>query len=89
MSSRRMALPLLSRRSALFSRGVIERIASNLPSIIKTGQWRIGRGSCGQMRPRSTGLGQMGGSTSGKKGAYPFQIVLLPQLSSIEKEITL
>ena len=87
MSSRRMDLPLLSRRSALFSRGVIEKIASNLPSTMKTGLWRIGRGSCGQMRPRSTGLGQMEGSIPGKKEAHPFQTAPPPQLSSMEEEI--
>jgi hypothetical protein len=38
MPSRRMGFPLLSRRSTPFSSGVIERIISNLPSTIKTGQ---------------------------------------------------
>jgi len=28
---------------------------------MKIGQWRIGRGSYGQMRPKSTGLGLLGG----------------------------
>jgi hypothetical protein len=87
MSSRRMGFPLLSRRSALFSRGIIERIVSNLPSIMKTGLWKVGRWSYGQMRPRSTGLNQMAGSIPRKKGAHPFQIALLPQLSSMEEEI--
>jgi hypothetical protein len=87
MSSRRMGFPLLSRRSALFSRSVIEQIISNLPNTMKTRQWKIGRGSYGQMRPRSTELDQMKGSIPGKKGAYPFQIALLPQLSSMEEEI--
>jgi hypothetical protein len=87
MSSRRMGLPLLSRRSALFSRSIIEQIVSKLPNTMKTGQWKIGRGSYGQMRPRSTELNQMEGSIPGKKGAHPFQIALLPQLSSMEEEI--
>src|ERR1700730_8440634 len=86
MSLRRMGFPLSS-RSALFSRSVMKQIISNLPSTMKTGQWKIGRGSYGQMRPRSTGLDQMGGSIPGKKGAHPFQIALLPQLSSMEEEI--
>src|ERR1700730_19327047 len=88
MSSRRMGFPLSS-RSALFSRSIIEQIVSNLPNTMKTGQWKIGRGSYGQMRPRSTELNQMEGSIPGKKGAHPFQIALLPQLSSMEEEIIL
>ena len=39
------------------------------------------------MRPRLTGLGQIEGSTLGKKGVSPFQTALPPQLSSMEKEI--
>jgi len=60
-----------------------------LPSIIKTGQWRIERGSYGQIRLRLTGLGQMRGSTPGKKGVSPFQTTPLPLLLSIEEEIIL
>ena len=87
MSSRRMDFPLLSRRSALFLRGIIKKLISNLLSTMKTGQWRIGRGSYGQMRPRSTGLGQMEGSIPGKKGVSLFQTASPPQLSSMEEEI--
>jgi hypothetical protein len=54
---------------------------------MKTRQWKIERGSYGQMQPRSIGLDQMGGSIPGKKGAHPFQITSLPQLLSIEEEI--
>jgi hypothetical protein len=72
MSSRRMGFPLLLRRNALFSRSIIEQIVLNLPNIMKTGQWKIGRGSYGQMRPRLTELDQMEGSIPGKKGAHPF-----------------
>jgi len=38
---------------------------------MKTGLWRIGKGSYGQMRLKLTGLGQMGGSTHGKKKREP------------------
>jgi len=79
----------LSRRSTLFSRGIIKRITSNLPSTIKIGQWRIGRGSCGQIRPRSTGLGQMEGPILGNKGVHPFVTILPLLLSSMEEEIIL
>jgi hypothetical protein len=41
------------------------------------------------MRPRLTGLGQIRGSTPGKKGVSPFQTTPLPLLSSIEEEIIL
>ena len=87
MFSRRMDFLLLSKRSALFLRGIIKKPVSNLPSTMKTGQWRIGRGSYGQMRLRSTGLGQMEGSISEKKGVSLFQTASPPQLSSMEDEI--
>jgi DDE superfamily endonuclease len=34
---------------------------------MKTGQWRIGRWSCGQMSPKSTGLVQMGRLIPGRR----------------------
>src|SRR5882724_5781155 len=40
---------------------------------MKIGQWRIGRGSYGQMRPKSTGLGQMGGFILGSRRGNHFQ----------------
>jgi hypothetical protein len=69
---RRITFTLLLRRSALSSRSDISRIISNLPSTMKIGQWRIGRGSYGQMRPRSTRLGQIEGPTLRNKGVNPF-----------------
>src|SRR5260221_368694 len=50
--SNKMIFMLLSRGNVLFSRRLIDWTASNLPGTTKTGQWRIGRGSCGQMRPK-------------------------------------
>ena len=82
--SRRTTFTLLLRRSALFLRSDISRIISNLPSTMKIGQWRIGRGSYGQMRPRSTGLGQMKGPTLGNKGVNLFQTIPPLLLSSME-----
>ena len=41
-------------------------------STMKTGQWRIGRGYYGQMRPKSTGLDQMEGSILGRRGGNHF-----------------
>jgi len=89
MYSRRVAFALLSRRSAPFSIGVIKKVTSNLPSTMKIGQWRIGRGSCGQIRPRSPGLGQMEGPILGNKGVHPFMTIPPLLLSSIEEEIIL
>src|SRR5260370_6204189 len=45
--SNKMIFVLLSRGNVLFSRRLIDWTASNLPGPMKTGQWRIGRGSCG------------------------------------------
>ena len=87
--SRRTTFALLLRRSALFSRSNIDRIVSNLPSTIKIGQWRIGRGSYGQIKPRSIGLGQMEGPTLGNKEVNPFQTILPLLLSSMEGGIIL
>jgi hypothetical protein len=56
---------------------------------MKTGLWRIGKGSYGQMRLKLTGLGQMGGSTHGKKEGSHFQTEPPHLLSSMEEEITL
>jgi hypothetical protein len=86
---RRTTFTLLLRRSALSLRSNISRIVSNLPSTMKIGQWRIGRGFYGQMRPRSTGLGQMEGPTLGNKGVNPFQTALLLLLLSIKGGIIL
>ena len=65
--SRKMAFALLSRRNVLFSKRPTDWSASNLPGTMKIGQWRIGRGSCGQMRPKSTGLDQMEGPIPGRR----------------------
>jgi hypothetical protein len=39
---------------------------------MKTGQWRIGKGSYGQMRPKSIGLGQMEGLILGRRRGNHF-----------------
>jgi hypothetical protein len=39
---------------------------------MKTGQWRIGKGSYGQMRPKSIGLGQMEGLILGRRRGSHF-----------------
>ena len=54
---------------------------------MKTGQWRTGRGSYGQMRPRSTKLGQMGGFIPGNKRVNNFLIGPPYPQSSMEEEI--
>src|SRR5882724_8622638 len=56
---------------------------------MKIGQWRIGRGSYGQMRPKSTGLGQMGGFILGSRRWNHFQTGPPPPLSSMEEGIML
>src|SRR5467141_3938733 len=56
---------------------------------MKIGQWRIGRGSYGQMRPKSTGLGQMGGFILGSRRGNHFQTGPPPPLSSMEEGIIL
>ena len=57
---------------------------------MKIGQWMIERGSCGQMRPKSTELDQMEGPIlRGKKQKNHFLTELpLPQ-SSMEEETIL
>ena len=54
---------------------------------MKTGQWRTGRGFYGQIRPRSTGLGQMRGFISGNKRVNNFLIGPPHPQSSMEEEI--
>ena len=54
---------------------------------MKTGQWRTGRGFCGQMRPRSTGLGQMKGFIPRNKRVNNFLIGPPHLQSSMEEEI--
>ena len=56
---------------------------------MKTGQWRTRRGSYGQMRPRSTGLGQMEGFIPRNKRVNNFLIGPPHPQSSMEKEIIL
>ena len=61
----------------------------NLPNIMKIGQWRIGRGSYGQMRPKSTELDQMEGLILGKRREnHCLTEPPLPQ-SNMEEETTL
>jgi len=54
---------------------------------MKIGQWRIGRGSYGQMRPKSTGLGQMGGFILGSRMGNHFRQDHTTPLSSMEEGI--
>src|SRR6266516_1758477 len=82
--SRKMTFTLLSRRNVLFSRRSTDWSISNLPDTTKTGQWRIGRGSCGQMRPKSTGLDQMEGPILGRRRENHF-LIELPLLQSREQ----
>jgi len=56
---------------------------------MKTGQWRIGKGFFGQMRPKLIGLGQMGGFILGSKRGKHFQIGSPYLLSNMEEGITL
>ena len=66
MCSNKMTSVLLSRGYTLFSRRPTDWSVSNLPDNMKTGQWRIERGSYDQMRPKSTGLDQMEGPILGR-----------------------
>ena len=72
MHSNKMTFMLLSRGNALFSRRPTDWSISHLPDTMKTGQWRIGRGSYGQMRPKSTGLDQMEGPILGRRWGNHF-----------------
>ena len=54
---------------------------------MKTEQWRTGKGFCGQMRQKSTGLDQMEGCIVGRRGEHHFLTGLPHQQSSME-EIT-
>jgi len=58
-----------------------------LLNTMKIGLWKIGRGSCGQMRPKSTGLGQMGGCILGKRRENHFLTGKPHPPSSMEEEI--
>ena len=88
MHSNKMTFVLLSRGNTLFSRRPTDWSVSNLPDTMKTGQWRIGRGSCGQMRPKSTGLDQMEGPILGRREGNHFLTGLpLPQSSMEEGTI--
>ena len=85
MSLKKIIFILLSRKNALYSNSDIDKTALNLPNTIKIGQWRTGKGSYGQMRPRLIGLGQMEGSTLERRKENPFQIGLPPLLSNMEE----
>src|SRR5260370_19576526 len=67
MHSKKITFVLLSRGNVPFSRRPTDRSTSNLPGTMKTGQWMTGRGSCGQMKPRSIGLDQMEGHILGRR----------------------
>src|SRR5277367_4710917 len=80
---------LQPRRKYQCSRRFIDRGGSSLPSIMKTGLRRTGKGCCGQMRPRLTGLDLMGKSMSGNNVGNHHLTALQHQLLNMEGEITL
>ena len=80
-----MTFVLLSRGNILFSRRPTDWSVSNLPDNMKNGQWRIGRESYCQMRPKSIELDQMEGPILGRKGGSHFLTELPLLQSSIEE----
>jgi hypothetical protein len=52
------------------------------------GQWRTGKGYCGQMKQKSIGLSQMGRCIPGRRGENHFLTGLPPLLSSMEGVVT-
>ena len=70
------------------SRPLIGRQGWTLPTSISTGLWWTGEGYYGQIRPKSTGLGQMGINKPGKGLENHYQTGLLHLLSSMEEEVS-
>ena len=66
----------------------IENKGYTLQNIIKTGLWRIGKGSCGLMKQRLIELGQMGRYMYERRAGNSFLIKLQVQQSSMEGRIT-
>src|SRR3954468_12589099 len=52
MYSRRMTFVVLSRKNIPFSKRLINLNTLNGQDTMKTGQWRMGKASYGQMRPK-------------------------------------
>src|ERR1700754_3092841 len=69
------------------SRPLIGRQGWTLPTSISTGLWWTGEGYYGQIRPKSTGLCQMGINGPGKRLENHYQTGLLHLLSSMEEEV--
>jgi hypothetical protein len=89
MHSKRMTFVVLSRENVLFSKRLIDCNVFNGQDTMKTGQWRIGKGSYGQMRSKSTGLGQMEGLILGRRRENHFLTEPPLLLSNMEEEIIL
>jgi len=66
MCSRKMGTSPMQRRNCLFSLPSTVRPDWLLLKNTKTGQWKTGSMSFGQMRPKSINLGQMGASIAGR-----------------------
>ena len=85
INSNKMTFVLLSRKNNLFPRRPTGLNILDFPDTMKTGHWRIGKGSCGQMRPKSTGSGQMEGLILGRRRGNHFLTELPPLQSNMEK----
>jgi hypothetical protein len=89
MPSRRMTFVVLSRENVPFSKRLIDWNVLNGWGVMKTGQWSIGKESYGQMRPKSTGLGQMEGLILVRRRRNHFLTGPPLLLSNIEEGIIL
>jgi hypothetical protein len=85
MHSSTMTFALLLSRNIPCLKRPINWSILDLPGTMKIGQWRIGRGSCGQMRLKSTGLGQMEGCILGRRRENHFLTGPLHLQSSMEE----
>src|SRR5882757_5418654 len=68
MHSRKTIYALLSNRSDLCLKQFIIKSGSSLLTHMQTGLWRIGKGYSGQMKQKSTELGQMARCIPGNLG---------------------
>src|SRR6202522_3475558 len=84
MHSKRLVYTLLQRRKHLCLSNNIVKNSSNLHNTMKTGLWRIGKGCCGQMRQRLTGLGQMRRCMFGNNEGNQYLTGLQHQLLNME-----
>src|SRR5882757_10449167 len=89
MHSRKTIYALLSNRSDLCLKQFIIKSGSSLLTHMQTGLWRIGKGYSGQMKQKSTELGQMARCIPGNLGVNQSLIGQPHQLSSMEEAITL